>query len=327
MAKNYPAAVIEMNRKSICSSLVLLACVFPLFADQQQVLTESNMASPEPAAPAVEKVAPVTEKQATVTAAQAPTAAKTADGKTESAQLALKPDETELQLTRFGTITAWNMGLCHFLTAKDYQYFEKGLRGAIVERQMPPKLTEKEQAALQEFISKRETEQIENNRKVGETFRKTKEKEAGFKKLPSGVVVNVIKAGDSVRATDDCTVEIDYEGKLISGEVFDSTFERKEHATLYLGMIISGLREVIQQIGNGGEARAFIPPENAYGDESMGIIPGGSTLEFWIKIHKITNPVVDLKPEPAKPAATPVKAAPAPTPAPVPVSPVDSRAR
>ena len=126
-------------------------------------------------------------------------------------------------------------------------------------------------------------------------FLQAKAKEPGFITTESGICYKITVPGDAVRANDDCSVEIDYEGKLIDGTVFDSSFERKEHSSFYLGMVIPGFREALKLIGNNVEMQVFIPSNLAYGDENMGPIPGGSVLEFKIKLYKIISPTIDDK--------------------------------
>lgn len=304
-----------MNRKRICSTLALLTWSLPLFAGatlsiEEPVLDESFStkadSAPVDAKPVVEaakiadvKTAFAEENKSTSKVTVDPKTAAVVDAKVAEAA---KLEEAKRHWKTFGRMIAWNMGLPHLIvTPEAYQAFIEGVEDAIRRRVPVPKLSEQEQAALQEFIGKVEQESIEQNQKAGEAFLKLKEKETGFKKLPSGVVVQIIQPGAGAHPTDDCSVKVKYEGKLLSGEVFDSTSERGEdQATFYLGMIISGLREVIQLLGKGGEARAYIPSTSAYGNESVGSIPGGSTLDFWVKLLEFTNP--------AAPAASPAPA-------------------
>lgn len=256
----------------------------------------------EAAKPADAKAAPTVENKTSVEVAKQ-TDSKTAAVVDAKVAEAAKLEEAKRHWKTFGRMIAWNMGLPHLIvTPEAYQAFIEGVEDAIRRRVPVPKLSEQEQAALQKFIGKVEQESIEQNQKAGEAFLKLKEKETGFKKLPSGVVVQIIQPGTGAHPTDDCSVKVKYEGKLLSGEVFDSTSERGEdQATFYLGMIISGLREVIQLLGKGGEARAYIPCTSAYGNESVGSIPGGSTLDFWVKLLEFTNPAVPAaSPAPAK---------------------------
>jgi FKBP-type peptidyl-prolyl cis-trans isomerase FkpA/FKBP-type peptidyl-prolyl cis-trans isomerase FklB len=195
--------------------------------------------------------------------------------------------QQDLYLQTLGHIVARNAELMNFgLTSPEIEQLISGIKSALNGGE-PPLSKPQDVENMQSFFEQREKEQIESNRKLGETFLKGKEKEPGVKKTASGLLYKIVKEGDTMRANEDCTVEIDYEGKLIGGKIFDSTYERGERASLYLGMLIPGFREAITLIGNGGEIEAFFPSDLAYGDEMMGPIAGGSTLIFSIKVHKI----------------------------------------
>lgn len=232
-------------------------------------------------------------KQPETTSASA-TAEKTAQ-KPETPKVI--PEQEALYWRALGHVIARNSNLSGFgVTNAEFEKIIAGLKEAVIEKQPIKALTEQQSIDMQNFFMNREKEQIENNKKLGAAFLQAKAKEAGFVTAQSGICYKITAPGDAVRANDDCSVEIDYEGKLIDGTVFDSSFERKEHASFYLGMVIPGFREALKLIGNNGEIQVFIPSNLAYGDENMGPIPGGSVLEFKIKLYKITSPdIVDKK--------------------------------
>ena len=78
-----------------------------------------------------------------------------------------------------------------------------------------------------------------------------------------------------------------YEGTLIDGTVFDSSYERGESITFGVGQVIKGWTEVLQLMKEGAKYRAYIPADLAYGDRDMGEIPSGSTLVFDIELLKV----------------------------------------
>ncbi|MDR3317351.1 MAG: FKBP-type peptidyl-prolyl cis-trans isomerase [Puniceicoccales bacterium] len=158
----------------------------------------------------------------------------------------------------------------------------------------PPPLTKQEDyESMEAFLTEKTNTSTRNTQQIGAAYLKAKESEPGICKTPSGLLYKIIKTGDGVRADDDSTVEIDYEGKLIDGVIFDSTYERGEKAKLLLGALVPGLNEVCKLIGQNGEVIAYVPHYLAYGDDSVGPIRRGSTLEFNIKIYTITKATVE----------------------------------
>jgi peptidylprolyl isomerase/FKBP-type peptidyl-prolyl cis-trans isomerase FklB len=104
----------------------------------------------------------------------------------------------------------------------------------------------------------------------------------------SGVEYRVIRSGpaDGRHPTPDDTITIDYEGRLLSGKVFDATPPGKP-ATFQLGALIPGWIAGLQLMRPGDEWVLWIPPDLAYGPRDKGPIPGDSVLEFRIRLIRI----------------------------------------
>jgi FKBP-type peptidyl-prolyl cis-trans isomerase len=111
-------------------------------------------------------------------------------------------------------------------------------------------------------------------------------KEPGVTTLPSGLQYKIVTSGpaggEKPRAQDE--VKVHYEGTLLSGDVFDSSFKRGEPATFQLDEVISGWTEVMQLMRPGDEWIVWIPPQLGYGDEAKGPIPANSVLKFRIQL-------------------------------------------
>jgi FKBP-type peptidyl-prolyl cis-trans isomerase FklB len=112
-------------------------------------------------------------------------------------------------------------------------------------------------------------------------------KEAGVKALPSGVLYKVVKAGPadgrSPGPRDD--VKVHYEGKLVSGEVFDSSYEKGAPAVMNLSGLIPAWTEALQKMKPGDSWILYVPPELGYGENGAGgVIPPNAVLIFKIEL-------------------------------------------
>jgi FKBP-type peptidyl-prolyl cis-trans isomerase len=107
----------------------------------------------------------------------------------------------------------------------------------------------------------------------------------GYTTTESGLQYKVIEegTGESPIAWDLVTVH--YEGRLLDGTVFDSTYEKGKPTTLMLSRVIDGWTEGVQLMKEGATYHFVIPPELAYGDGSAGpLIKPNSTLWFQIEL-------------------------------------------
>ena len=125
------------------------------------------------------------------------------------------------------------------------------------------------------------------NKKKGEDFLAENAKKEGVVTLPSGVQYKVIKAGNGEQPTDTNKVVVNYEGKLIDGTVFDSSYERKEPATFGVTQVIKGWQEALKLMPKGSEWELYIPQDQAYGSRETGNIPPFSTLIFKVELVDI----------------------------------------
>ena len=93
-------------------------------------------------------------------------------------------------------------------------------------------------------------------------------------------------SGESPKASD--TVEVHYEGTLIDGTIFDSSYARGESISFPLSAVIAGWTEGLQLMKVGGKAKLTIPSDIAYGDRgSPPKIPPKSTLVFQVELIAI----------------------------------------
>ena len=118
-------------------------------------------------------------------------------------------------------------------------------------------------------------------------FLKNYAKQKGVKSTPSGLLYKVIKEGDGAMPTDTSEVEVHYEGKLVDGTVFDSSYKRGETATFAVNQVIKGWSEAVKLMKVGAEYEVCLRYEIAYGERGTRGIPPYSTLIFKIELKSI----------------------------------------
>ena len=128
-------------------------------------------------------------------------------------------------------------------------------------------------------------------------FMETNGKAEGIQTLPSGVQYKIVRSGPAtgLKPGPHDEVKVHYEGKLVSGKVFDSSYERGAPAAMPLPALIPAWKEALQLMRPGDEWILFVPPEMGYGEEGAGggEIPGNSVLIFRIEL-------IDVLPAPGR---------------------------
>jgi peptidylprolyl isomerase/FKBP-type peptidyl-prolyl cis-trans isomerase FklB len=111
----------------------------------------------------------------------------------------------------------------------------------------------------------------------------------GVNTLPSGVQYTIVKSGPATGAHPAAasTVTVNYEGSLVSGEVFDSSYKRGTPSSFGVGAVIDGWTEALQLMRPGDEWMLYIPPSQGYGNVQKGPIPPGSVLIFRVELLSI----------------------------------------
>lgn len=144
------------------------------------------------------------------------------------------------------------------------------------------------QAMVQEYLQRKGEERLKNVKAEGEAFLADNAKKEGIVTLPSGLQYQVLQEGNgkSPKATDQ--VKCHYEGTLINGKVFDSSYRRGEPATFPLNGVIAGWTEGLQLMKEGAKYRFFIPFNLAYGTRGAGQdIPPYATLIFDVELIEV----------------------------------------
>ena len=122
----------------------------------------------------------------------------------------------------------------------------------------------------------------------GEAFLKENAKRAGITVTPSGLQYEVVKEGSGRQPKASDTVRCHYEGTLIDGTVFDSSYRRNQPAEFGLRQVIAGWTEGVQLMKEGSIFKFYIPYNLAYGERGAGAdIPPYAALIFTVELIKV----------------------------------------
>lgn len=129
---------------------------------------------------------------------------------------------------------------------------------------------------------------MENQAEAEEFFAANREKE-GVVETASGLQYKVLTPGDGESPTPENTVVLMYEGRLIDGTIFDSSYDSGEPTELLLGRFIPGFIEGVQQMQVGATYELYVPADLAYGDNPRpgGAIQPGDALIFKVELLEI----------------------------------------
>lgn len=127
-------------------------------------------------------------------------------------------------------------------------------------------------------------EQEKFNDTVGKRYLSENKKLNGIKTTASGLQYKVLQEGKGVHPDSSSEVTVHYTGKLITGEIFDSSVKRGEPITFNLQGVIKGWTEGLQLMNAGAKYEFYIPQELGYAGQSAGTIPPFSTLIFEVEL-------------------------------------------
>lgn len=144
------------------------------------------------------------------------------------------------------------------------------------------------QQLLNEYFENKAKEDSKEAIEKGNAYLKENAERTGVITTKSGLQYEVLAegTGNSPKGTD--RVRCHYEGRLIDGTVFDSSYERGEPADFGLNQVITGWTEGVQLMKEGAKYRFHIPYVLGYGERGAGSqIPPYSTLVFDVELIKV----------------------------------------
>ena len=166
----------------------------------------------------------------------------------------------------------------------EYDDLVAGMK-AIMNKEKPAISFDEAQEVLNTFFSELEAQVAGKAKEEGEAFLAANAKREGVIVTASGLQYEVLTAaeGKKPKATDK--VKVHYEGTLIDGTVFDSSYRRGEAISFGLNQVIKGWTEGVQLMSVGAKYKFFIPYNLAYGERGAGAqIPPYAALIFTVEL-------------------------------------------
>lgn len=154
----------------------------------------------------------------------------------------------------------------------------------LTEQQMKQAITEVKKTLIQK---QQQAEQAKGdaNAKKGAAFLAENKNKPGVKVLPSGLQYKEITAGKGASPTENDVIIAHYEGRLINGTVFDSSYQRSKPLEFQMGDVIKGWGEALKNMQPGAKWEVYIPPALGYGAKGAGNVIGpNETLIFTIEL-------------------------------------------
>ena len=154
--------------------------------------------------------------------------------------------------------------------------------------QMPDITPEEANKILQDYFTNMQAEKGAVALERGLKFLEENKSKEGVVELPSGLQYKILNEGTGAKPTAKQTVSCHYEGRLIDGTVFDSSYRRGEPAEFPVSGVIAGWVEALQLMPVGSKWQLYIPSELAYGPHGAGASIGpNETLIFDVELLDI----------------------------------------
>lgn len=171
----------------------------------------------------------------------------------------------------------------------DLERFNKGIADAYNGSEFEMSLEEAHQL-MNNFFAKLQLEADNRNKELGLKFLEENKKNEGICVTSSGLQYQVLSMGDGEKPLATSTVRCHYEGRLIDGSVFDSSYRRNQPADFPVNQVIPGWTEALQLMPVGSKWRLFIPSELGYGEHGAGdMIAPNSVLVFDVELLSIVK--------------------------------------
>ncbi|MEI6765690.1 MAG: FKBP-type peptidyl-prolyl cis-trans isomerase [Bacteroidota bacterium] len=169
--------------------------------------------------------------------------------------------------------------------------FMAGIKGndSLFSPAQKQKIMDQFQQDMQKKIQLKNSEAAEVNKKEGTKFLEENKTKPGVITTASGLQYKIIKEGEGISPNGDNTVKVNYEGKLVNGKKFDSSYDRGEPAEFPVNGVIKGWTEALLLMKPGAIWELYIPYDLAYGEQGYMDIPPAATLIFKVELISVTS--------------------------------------
>lgn len=176
-----------------------------------------------------------------------------------------------------------NMGIENF-SVEDFAQSIKD----VMEEKATAMTSQEAQTLLNTYFQEKQKAESQKAISEGKAFLEENAKKEGVVTTKSGLQYEILAEGTGKQPKATDTVRCHYEGSLINGSVFDSSYKRGEPAEFGLNQVIPGWTEGVQLMKEGAKYRFYIPYLLGYGENGAGSsIPPYSTLIFDVELIKV----------------------------------------
>ena len=176
-----------------------------------------------------------------------------------------------------------NMGIENF-SVEDFAQSIKD----VMEEKATAMTSQEAQTLLNTYFQEKQKAESQKAISEGKAFLEENAKKEGVVTTKSGLQYEILTEGTGKQPKATDTVRCHYEGSLINGSVFDSSYKRGEPAEFGLNQVIPGWTEGVQLMKAGAKYRFYIPYLLGYGENGAGSsIPPYSTLIFDVELIKV----------------------------------------
>ncbi|GAA3944301.1 FKBP-type peptidyl-prolyl cis-trans isomerase [Litoribacillus peritrichatus] len=215
-----------------------------------------------------------------------------AEVETKSEQVELTSDQQQLS---YAIGVVFGKRLAMEAEGLDIDAFDQGLRDSYSQQAL--KLTDQQiKQAFERFQQEKqaameqEFEQVSaENLQRGQQFLMLNAQEEGVNEIVKGLQYKVITAGEGQSPNASDEVEVHYQGQLLNGQVFDSSYKQDKPVRFKVNEVIPGWTKALQEMKEGDVWQVWIASDLAYGPGGSGPIGPNELLEFKVELLKV-NP-------------------------------------
>lgn len=205
---------------------------------------------------------------------------------------AAQAQELETPSQKFSYTMGYQMGLSlqQSGTELDEDILVQALRDALGGAEPRLSRNEMDQAIAEQraALEDERQEQASVNLERSQEFLEENKARDGVQVTDSGLQYEVLSEGEGASPTETDTVVVHYEGSLVDGTVFDSSYERGSPAELPLNGVIEGWQEGLQLMSEGAKYKLYVPAELGYGEGGAGNRIGpNQALVFEVELLEI----------------------------------------